>query len=758
MKGALISWPCLANMRDEIPTWRSPSKPKKWINLSKEGGSIGTRFLTKIKDKLENHVFGVGVILNTLEPNVLLGVLSVIIVDIKSIMQNVVDLNQLMLLTRRTKFAMVNATARYFKINEDFKNAIGNTALTKVGKLQLRVDKGVENVSQHNLEQLMMCNQVCQQWQQISQDPALWKELIYTPADTESYTTIISTLRQMPGLQNIDLSKGPHLTNAIEERGDASSSDEEASGTTKAKKTHSSSESESSEEESEDETKGKKGVESLIQIENPNRVQKKVKKLATLNETVKTSSSTKPELSRREREEVERQRAQANYQRLHAEGKTEEARADLARLAIIKQQREEAAKQREQEKKRTCFSGRMTKGVTLAIDKVTYDGEIRVYSGKINTSDCCCPASDCMFSEMLAGAARLEQDRALTRFDATVINDNWWIGIEQNQHFVTMFYSENRKHRNTGHARTGTAICYSLVTATPRTASLLLSHRNPNTAYTATTANCTHHRPPCGSGKTGVTWYDPSTCCGSETCPESSCCLNVTWQSENESGTLSESGNACRSDDETSSVSGETLNESGSWCESDDGSEILTYKYYVSGSYVNEITSGVLVVPAIASAGINKVDVLYYSENGVYNKSENTIIAPRPMTSLVLTDSSKLTSDSQHLVMIYLLQVLNISINEQGIKKMHAGAKIGTFATLGFGQTSVRASDWVGKLASERVIGRTSGRMVRCTQWLLTGKQRFESWLSELKRLARVPLAVIGAFILMHMHLLWCDW
>jgi hypothetical protein len=28
---------------------------------------------------------------------------------------------------------------------------------------------------------------------------------------------------------------------------------------------------------------------------------------------------------------------------LHAEGKTEEARADLARLAIIKKQREEAA-------------------------------------------------------------------------------------------------------------------------------------------------------------------------------------------------------------------------------------------------------------------------------------------------------------------------------------------------------------------------------------------------------------------------------
>ena len=41
----------------------------------------------------------------------------------------------------------------------------------------------------------------------------------------------------------------------------------------------------------------------------------------------------------------------ANYQRLHAAGKTDEARADLARLAIIKQQREEAAKKRDAEKK-----------------------------------------------------------------------------------------------------------------------------------------------------------------------------------------------------------------------------------------------------------------------------------------------------------------------------------------------------------------------------------------------------------------------
>lgn len=53
------------------------------------------------------------------------------------------------------------------------------------------------------------------------------------------------------------------------------------------------------------------------------------------------------------REELEKQRAAQHYQKLHAEGKTEEARSDLARLAIVKQQREEAAKKRELEKKGT---------------------------------------------------------------------------------------------------------------------------------------------------------------------------------------------------------------------------------------------------------------------------------------------------------------------------------------------------------------------------------------------------------------------
>ncbi|XP_011299885.1 28 kDa heat- and acid-stable phosphoprotein [Fopius arisanus] len=134
--------------------------------------------------------------------------------------------------------------------------------------------------------------------------------------------------------------------------GDSSSEEEEEPPKKPSKaKQPSESESESESESSGSENEGKaKGVEALIEVENPNRVQKKTKKLSQLNNDLAQQSS-KPELSRREREQLEKQRAYANYQKLHAAGKTDEARADLARLAIIKQQREEAAKRREDEKK-----------------------------------------------------------------------------------------------------------------------------------------------------------------------------------------------------------------------------------------------------------------------------------------------------------------------------------------------------------------------------------------------------------------------
>uniref|UniRef100_A0A5S6QMW4 PP28 domain-containing protein n=1 Tax=Trichuris muris TaxID=70415 RepID=A0A5S6QMW4_TRIMR len=106
----------------------------------------------------------------------------------------------------------------------------------------------------------------------------------------------------------------------------------------------SSSESEESSD-SEDEDTGKhKGIQHLIEIENPNRRAVKNKKVTDVN-----VHKGPAEMSRREREAVEKERARQHYLALHAAGKTEEARADLARLALIRKQREEAAKKRQEE-------------------------------------------------------------------------------------------------------------------------------------------------------------------------------------------------------------------------------------------------------------------------------------------------------------------------------------------------------------------------------------------------------------------------
>nr|XP_054762557.1 28 kDa heat- and acid-stable phosphoprotein-like [Lytechinus pictus] len=57
------------------------------------------------------------------------------------------------------------------------------------------------------------------------------------------------------------------------------------------------------------------------------------------------------QLSRREREEIEKQQAKERYMKAHLAGKTDEARADLARLAIVRKQREEAQRRKELEAK-----------------------------------------------------------------------------------------------------------------------------------------------------------------------------------------------------------------------------------------------------------------------------------------------------------------------------------------------------------------------------------------------------------------------
>ncbi|KAK2916566.1 hypothetical protein QQF64_025105 [Cirrhinus molitorella] len=100
-----------------------------------------------------------------------------------------------------------------------------------------------------------------------------------------------------------------------------------------------------SEDSDEDGSLKKKGIEGLIEIENPNRAAQKTKKVTDIE------LEGPKQLSRREREEIEKQKAKERYMKMHLAGKTDQAKADLARLAIIRKQREEAARKKEEERK-----------------------------------------------------------------------------------------------------------------------------------------------------------------------------------------------------------------------------------------------------------------------------------------------------------------------------------------------------------------------------------------------------------------------
>ncbi|TKC46290.1 hypothetical protein EI555_003388 [Monodon monoceros] len=105
----------------------------------------------------------------------------------------------------------------------------------------------------------------------------------------------------------------------------------------------------------------RKGVEGLIDIENPNRVAQTTKKVTQLDLDVPK------ELSRRERKEIEKQKAKERYMKMHLAGKTEQAKADLARLAIIRKQREEGAGKKEERKAKddAALSGKRMQSLSL---------------------------------------------------------------------------------------------------------------------------------------------------------------------------------------------------------------------------------------------------------------------------------------------------------------------------------------------------------------------------------------------------------
>ncbi|KAF2815526.1 uncharacterized protein BDZ99DRAFT_459377 [Mytilinidion resinicola] len=109
----------------------------------------------------------------------------------------------------------------------------------------------------------------------------------------------------------------------------------------------------SSEEEDDDEEDGDMPA-------NPNHSAKARTQAATLAtpadaEAISKDKAKTPvsQLSRREREALQAQQAKERYQKLHAEGKTDEARADLERLSLVRERRaaEAARKKAEAEEK-----------------------------------------------------------------------------------------------------------------------------------------------------------------------------------------------------------------------------------------------------------------------------------------------------------------------------------------------------------------------------------------------------------------------
>ncbi|KAG8432846.1 hypothetical protein GDO86_017196 [Hymenochirus boettgeri] len=120
----------------------------------------------------------------------------------------------------------------------------------------------------------------------------------------------------------------------------------------------------SSDESDDEDYRKRKGVEGLIDIENPNRVQQASKKVSQVD------VEGPKELSRREREEIEKQKAKERYMKMHLAGKTDQAKADLARLAIIRKQREEAAKKKEEERKLKDATAATARGVqSMSLNK-----------------------------------------------------------------------------------------------------------------------------------------------------------------------------------------------------------------------------------------------------------------------------------------------------------------------------------------------------------------------------------------------------
>ncbi|RLN87264.1 hypothetical protein BBJ28_00015698 [Nothophytophthora sp. Chile5] len=96
-----------------------------------------------------------------------------------------------------------------------------------------------------------------------------------------------------------------------------------------------------------EETKPKKvGFAAIAKTQNPN-AKKKANKVMKAKDM--DADAAPQQLSRREREAIEKERAAAYYLKKHLAGETDEAKKDLARLAEVKRRREEAEQRKQEE-------------------------------------------------------------------------------------------------------------------------------------------------------------------------------------------------------------------------------------------------------------------------------------------------------------------------------------------------------------------------------------------------------------------------
>lgn len=104
-----------------------------------------------------------------------------------------------------------------------------------------------------------------------------------------------------------------------------------------------------SEEEQEEKIQKSKGVSDFITFEGAGNVNKTKVANVKAKDVKVGEQAPKVELSRREREELDKEKARAAYAKKHAAGETDEAKADLARLAEVRKRRAAAAEAKKAE-------------------------------------------------------------------------------------------------------------------------------------------------------------------------------------------------------------------------------------------------------------------------------------------------------------------------------------------------------------------------------------------------------------------------